>query len=80
MLYSTKDTSNTINVTVNPLPLASILRLQQYNFCSRNNVLPSQSGDRLSVVNGVLDTITVTESGKYKVTITDTNGCSNALK
>ncbi|MFN8319602.1 MAG: T9SS type A sorting domain-containing protein [Saprospiraceae bacterium] len=75
-----KDTSNTINVTVNPLPLASIIALGNTTFCSGNNVLlaPNQATSYLWSNGSTADTITVTESGKYKVTITDTNGCSNA--
>lgn len=74
-----KDTSNTINVTVNPLPLASITALGNTTFCSGNNVLlaPSQSTSYLWSNGSTIDTITVTESGKYKVTLTDSNGCSN---
>jgi hypothetical protein len=65
-------------VTVNPLPPATITPSGPTTFCAGGSVtLNAPAGYTYSWSNGVTtQSINVTSSGSYRVTVTDANGCS----
>jgi hypothetical protein len=71
-------TSNTIAVTVNALPTASITANGPTAFCQGANVVLTAAGNGAIVWTNNQNTpaITVAASGNYAYTITDANGCS----
>ena len=72
-------TSNTINVTVNALPTATITANGPTAFCQGANVVLTAGGNGAIVWTNNQNTpaITVAASGNYAYTITDANGCSS---
>ncbi len=70
--------SSASTVTVNPLPLVSITADGPLSFCSGGSVTLSSSSVSGNVWSSgeATQTITVTQSGSYAVTVTDMNGCS----
>jgi hypothetical protein len=69
--------SNTIQVTVNPIPVVSIAASGSTTFCEGGSVTLSSSSSQGNLwSNGsTQSSITVTQSGSYSVTLTE-NGCS----
>ena len=73
-------TSDTVDVTVNPLPQVDITPDGPTAFCDGGSVTltATESATYSWVPNGeTTQSITVTESGSYGVLITDENGCEN---
>ena len=70
-------TSAPITVTVNPLPVVTITAGGPITFCQGGSVvLTSTAGSSyLWSTGAVTQSITVTTSGTYTVTMTDANGC-----
>src|SRR4029079_12937446 len=70
-------TSAATNVTVNPLPAASITGSGPTTFCAGCSVtLTASSGASYAWSNGATTpSITVNDSGSYSVTVTDPHGC-----
>lgn len=74
-------TSNTVTLTVNPLPTASISAGGALEFCSGGNVLLTGNGGtsyqwkKDGVNTATSNTLLVSTSGKYNVVTTDGNGC-----
>ncbi len=66
------------NVTVNPLPSATITPGGPTTFCAGNSVIltASLANSYLWNTGGTTQSITVTTGGNYYVTVTDGNGCS----
>jgi hypothetical protein len=66
-------------VTVNPLPVATISAGGPTSFCEGNNVvLIASSGTSYLWSNGATTPfITASTAGNYRVTVTNSNGCSN---
>lgn len=75
---SCEDTSTVIAVTVNPLPNAAITVSGPTTFCTGGSVLLTSSAGsgNLWSDNSTGNTLTVSTSGNYDVTVTDANGCS----
>ncbi len=75
-------TSNGIVVIMNPLPQQPIINSSGTILpCSSNSVILSTPNTPLNCLwntGANNDTIIVTQSGNYTVTITDSNGCSNS--
>ena len=77
--------SNIINVTINPLPIASILPNGATNFCNGQNVvLNANTGVGLTyqwlnnnapITAATSSTLTVNASGSYAVVVSNANGC-----
>lgn len=70
--------SQTINVTVHPLPTVSIISTGDLNFCQGESetLTSSTAGNLYKWSNGqTTPGITVTENGVFQLTITDANGC-----
>jgi hypothetical protein len=69
--------SNTIQVNVNPIPVASIVASGSTTFCEGGSVMLSSSSSQGNLwSNGsTQSSITVSQSGNYSVTLTE-NGCS----
>lgn len=73
-------TSNTIRVTVNPLPAQpTITPDRSTTICQGESVgLTSTSSNRYNWSNGQTDQrINVTQAGSYSLTVTDANGCTS---
>jgi hypothetical protein len=72
-------TSNTVAVTVNALPTASITANGPTTFCQGGNVVLAAAGNgAISWTNNQnTPAITVASSGNFAYTITDANGCSS---
>jgi len=72
--------TNISTVTVNPLPVASITAGGATTFCQGDNVtLSANTANTYSWSNGAsAQSITVSASGNYSVSITDVNGCSGS--
>ena len=74
-------TSNSVTLTVNPLPTASISAGGVLEFCSGGNVLLTGNGGtsyqwkKDNVNTATTNTLLVSTSGKYNVVATDGNGC-----
>jgi hypothetical protein len=81
------DTSSAVNVTVNPVPSATIAAMGNTTFCSGGSVmLSSNSGTGFTYVwkkNGnaitgaTSSTYSATTSGTYNVQVTNSNNCSS---
>jgi hypothetical protein len=71
-------TSNTVAVTVNALPTATITANGPTTFCQGGNVVLAAAGNgAISWTNNQnTPAITVSSSGNFAYTITDANGCS----
>ena len=72
--------SDSVDVIVNPLPQVDITADGQTEFCQGGSVTltATESESYFWTPNGeTTQSITVTESGDYGVSITDENGCSN---
>jgi hypothetical protein len=71
-------TSPPVNVTVNALPTASISANGPLAFCQGGNVvLTASAGTSWQWSNGaVTQSITVSNTGNYSVSVTNANGCS----
>jgi large repetitive protein len=69
-----------VNVTVNPLPTPTISADGPTTFCVGQNVtLTASAGSSYQWSTGaVTQSITVSTTGIYNVTVTDANGCSGA--
>jgi hypothetical protein len=67
-----------VNVTVNPLPNASISPSGPTTFCNGGNVLliSGSSSGNLWSTSATTQFITVTTSGNYSLTVTDANNCT----
>jgi hypothetical protein len=79
--YACTDTSNIINVTVNPLPTVSAGSNQ--SICAGSSVVLSGSGaSTYTWNNNVIDWVpfTPTTTQTYTVTGTDANGCTNTAQ
>lgn len=84
-IYGCEKESNIINVTINPLPTASILPNGATNFCNGQNViLNANIGSGLTyqwlnnnapITYATNSTLTVNTSGNYAVVVTNANGC-----
>lgn len=74
------DSSNTVMVTINPNPTAQIIPSGPTVFCQGGSVsLNGVTGLSNSWSNGqISDSITVTQSGLYSLTVTDGNGCTDS--
>jgi len=72
-------TSNTVAVTVNALPTATITANGPTSFCQGGNVVLAAAGNgAISWTNNQnTPAITVSSSGNFAYTITDANGCSS---
>jgi hypothetical protein len=80
--------SNTITVNVNPLPTATITAAGPTTFCAGGSVvLNANTGTGLTYqwkkyannIGGAINSAyTATTAGKYKCTVTNSNGCSKA--
>jgi hypothetical protein len=72
--------SNPFNLIVYDLPLANVIVNGKTNFCDgESTILLSNVGQSYSWSNGSnTQSIEVTNSGEYVVTVTDKNGCSNS--
>ncbi|MBK5284122.1 MAG: hypothetical protein JJE25_01860, partial [Bacteroidia bacterium] len=70
--------STSLSVTVNPLPVASITPNGPTTFCQGDNVMLTASGanNYLWSNSSASQSITVSASGNYLVTVTDGNNCS----
>lgn len=73
-----KDTSAVFHTQVFPNPIAQIQNLGPTSFCSGDSVQLLALGAPIVLwSNGFTgDTLTVTQSGLFQATLTDTNGCS----
>jgi len=73
-------TSSAINVTVNPLPTATVTAGGAVAFCQGGNVvLTASAGNSWNWSNGATtQSITVNNSGSYSVTVTNASGCSTS--
>lgn len=81
--FNCKDTSATINVTVNPLPNASILA-SNTSFCTGDSVMLVATGGGnyqwQSPISSNNDTIYVSQNGVFCVNVTDiTTNCSTSV-
>ena len=84
-IFGCEKESNVINVTINPLPTASILPNGATNLCNGQNVvLNANTGVGLSyqwlnnnapIAGATTGTLTVNTSGNYAVVITNANSC-----
>jgi len=74
------DSSNTVMVTINPIPSAQITPGGPTVFCQGDSVsLNGVSGLTNTWSNGqTADSITVNQSGLYSLTVIDGNGCSDS--
>jgi uncharacterized repeat protein (TIGR01451 family) len=72
------NSSSAIVVTVNPLPIASITPNGPTTFCAGNSVMLTAGGanNYLWSDNSTSQSISVSSSGNYLVTVTDGNNCS----
>ena len=72
-------TSNEIQVTVNPLPSATITATGKTPLCAGDSITLSLpvSKTYLWSTNANTRTITVKSAGNYSATVTDNNGCSS---
>jgi uncharacterized repeat protein (TIGR01451 family) len=72
--------STSLSVTVNPLPNASITPSGPTTFCAGNSVTltSSTANNYLWSNSSSSQSINVTASGNYVVTVTDANNCSSA--
>lgn len=75
-------TSNTLNVTVNPLPATpTVTNGKPTVFCQGDNTTLQASSDNMQYNwnNGLNSkTVTIGSSGAYFLTVTDQNGCTSA--
>jgi hypothetical protein len=73
-----ENTSDEVEVIVNPLPVAEITAGGALSFCDGGSVVltASEAASYLWSNNATTRSITVTASGVFSVTITDANGCS----
>jgi sugar lactone lactonase YvrE len=71
-------TSSSTAVTVNPLPTATITAGGPTTFCAGGSVTltASSASSYLWSTGATTQSITVSASGNYSVTVTDANGCS----
>ncbi len=74
------NTSNAIQVTVNPNPQVTISSNGSTNLCQGNSIILQASGatNYLWNTNQSGNAISASQSGTYSVIGTDANGCSNA--
>ena len=74
-----KGISNPVNITVNALPNATVTPSGSTTFCTGGTVtLTAPSAASYAWNNGATtQSINVTATGSYQVTVTDVNGCSN---
>jgi hypothetical protein len=80
----TAATSNTVTLTINPLPIATITESASLALCSGGSVTLSNSNGVSYVWNengtpiggATNDSLIVNAAGSYTVTVTDGNGCS----
>src|SRR5258706_1347219 len=72
--------SSWVSVTVNPLPTASVTPGGPTTFCQGNSVTltSNAASSYLWSNNSISQSINVTSSGNYVVTVTDANNCSSA--
>src|SRR6185369_16871060 len=70
--------SSAVTVTVNPLPNASITPSGPTTFCQGNSVMliSSAASSYLWSNSSSTQSINVTSSGNYTVTVTDANNCT----
>jgi uncharacterized protein (TIGR02145 family) len=73
-------TSNPVNITVNPLPAPSITAQGPTTFCQGGSVVLTSTGATSYTwsTNATTQSITVTTSGLYQVTVVDNKGCSGS--
>jgi uncharacterized protein (TIGR02145 family) len=73
-------TSNPVNITVNPLPAPSITAQGPTTFCQGGSVVLTSTGATSYAwsTNATTQSITVTTSGLYQVTVVDNKGCSGS--
>jgi hypothetical protein len=73
-------TSNPVNITVNPLPAPSITAQGPTTFCQGGSVVLTSTGATSYSwsTNATTQSITVTTSGLYQVTVVDNKGCSGS--
>lgn len=73
------NTSDEVEVTVNPLPEAEITADGSLEFCDGNAVVltASEAAEYLWSNGETTQSITVYEAGVFSVTVTDAKGCSN---
>jgi hypothetical protein len=78
--YNCSASSSAVSVTVNPLPNAAITPSGSTTFCQGNSVtLTSNTASSYLWSNSsAAQSINVTSSGNYVVTVTDANNCSSA--
>ncbi len=84
-IFGCEKESNIINVSINPLPTASILPNGATNFCNGQNVvLNANTGIGLTyqwlnnnapITAATSNTLTVNTSGSYAVVVSNANGC-----
>lgn len=72
-------TSSPVNVTVNPVPVAAITANGPTTFCSGGNVvLTASAGNSYLWSNGATtQSITVSTTGNYSVTVSNPGGCNS---
>jgi hypothetical protein len=73
-------TSNAVTLTVNPLPAPSITAQGPTTFCQGGSVVLTSTGATSYSwsTNATTQSITVTTSGLYQVTVVDNKGCSGS--
>jgi hypothetical protein len=73
-------TSNPVTLTVNPLPAPSITAQGPTTFCQGGSVVLTSTGATSYSwsTNATTQSITVTTSGLYQVTVVDNKGCSGS--
>lgn len=76
--YGCTSISNSINVKVNPVPIAIISPAGPTTFCEGTSLLlsSSQANSYIWSTGETTQNINVNSSGSYKVTVTNTFGCS----
>jgi hypothetical protein len=71
-------TSNSITINVNPIPVTTITPSGPTTFCQGGSVILTSSAGAsyLWTAGETSQSIIISESGSYSVTMTDSNGCS----